>query len=111
MDQWTVLLQDHLPASSTWERYLKHQARLKQHQSGPDTMGAPREGVALLAGILLGGTCGRRMHVPSRRLHQPYYNSLRHFVEATEPTWPGVQAAVLESCMAHQGLRALEPAA
>jgi hypothetical protein len=111
MDQWTVLIQDHLPAYITWERYLKNQARLKQNQAGPDTMGAPREGVALLAGILICGTCGRRMHGSSRRIHQPYDHCLRHFVEATEPTCPGVQAAVLDRCVAHQVLRGLEPAA
>jgi len=111
MDQWTVLIQDHLPAYITWARYLQNQARLTQNQSGPDTMGAPREGVALLAGSLVCGTCGRRMHVSYRRIHQPYYNCLRHFVEATEPTCPGVQAAVLDRCVAQQVLRALEPAA
>jgi len=111
MDQWTVLIQDHLPASITWEHSLQNQERLKQHQSAPDTMGAPREGVALLAGVLVCGTCGRRMHVSYRRTHQPYYNCLRHFVEATEPSCPGVQAAVLDICVAHQVLRALGPAA
>ena len=39
------------------------------------------------------------------------YHCLRHFVEATEPTCPGVQAAVLDTCVAQQVLRALEPAA
>jgi DNA invertase Pin-like site-specific DNA recombinase len=111
MDHWTVLLQDHLPAYITWERYLQNQARLTQNQSGPDTLGAPRAGVALLAGSLVCGTCGRRMHVSYRRIHQPYDHCLRHFVEATEPTCPGVQAAVLDGCVAHQVLRALEPAA
>lgn len=111
MDQWTVLIQDHLPAYIPWAQYLKNQERLKQNQSGPDPMGAPREGVALLARSLVCGMCGRRMHVSYRRIHQPYDHCVRHFVEATEPTCPGVHAAVLESCVAHQVLRALEPAA
>ena len=51
------------------------------------------------------------MHVSYRRIHQPYYNCLRHFVEATEPSCPGVQAAVRDTCVAQQVLRALEPAA
>jgi hypothetical protein len=111
MDQWAVLIQAHLPAYITWEHYLKNQERLKQNQSAPDTMGAPREGVALLAGLLVCGGCGRRMHVSYRRVHQPYYNCLRHFVEATEPSCPGAQATVLDTCVAQQVLRALEPAA
>ena len=47
MDQWAVLIQDQLPASITWDHYLQNQAQLKQNQSAPDSMGAPREGVAL----------------------------------------------------------------
>jgi DNA invertase Pin-like site-specific DNA recombinase len=111
MDQWAVLIQDHLPAYITWEQYLRNQERLKQNQSAPDTMGAPRDGVALLAGVIVCGLCGRRLHVSYRRPHQPYYHCLRHFVEATEPRCPGVQATVLDTCVAQQVLRALEPAA
>jgi DNA invertase Pin-like site-specific DNA recombinase len=111
LDQWAVLIQDRLPAYITWEHYLRNQARLKQNQSAPDTMGAPREGVALLAGIVVCGMCGRRMHVSYRRTNQPYYACLRHFVEATEPRCPGIQATVLDTCVAQHVLRALEPAA
>jgi hypothetical protein len=111
MDPWTVLIQDHLPASITGAPDLQNHARLTPNPSGPDTMGAPREGVALWAGSLVCGRCGRRMHVSSRRLHQPSDHCVRHFVEATEPTCPGGQAAVLESGVAPPVLRALEPAA
>jgi DNA invertase Pin-like site-specific DNA recombinase len=111
MDQWAVLIQQHLPASIPWEQSRTHQERLKQHQSAPDTQGAPRDGVALLAGGFICGTCGRRLPVSYRRTHQPSYNCLRHFVEATEPRCPGVQAAVLDACVAPQVLRALAPAA
>jgi hypothetical protein len=74
-------------------------------------MGAPREGVALLAGIVVCGMCGRRMPVSYRRANQPYYACLRHFVEATEPRCPGIQATVLDTCVAQHVRRALEPAA
>jgi DNA invertase Pin-like site-specific DNA recombinase len=111
LDQWAVLIPDRLPAYITWEHYLKNQERLKQNQSAPDTMGAPREGVALLAGRVVCGLCGRRMHGSYRRTPQPYYTCLRHVVEATEPHCPGLQATVLDACMAPQVLQALEPAA
>ena len=111
MDQWAGRIQERLPASITWEHSLRNQARLKQHQSAPDPMGAPRAGGALLAGIVVCGMCGRRMHVSYRRTNQPYYTCLRHFVEATEPRCPGSPATVLDTCVAQQVLRALEPAA
>src|SRR6266545_2023713 len=100
MDQWAVLIQQQLPASITWEQYLKNQDRLKHNHSGPATPGAPREGGARLAGVFVCGTCGRRMHVSYRRAHQPYYHGLRHCVEATDPSCPGVPAAVLDTCVA-----------
>jgi Recombinase zinc beta ribbon domain len=106
-----VLIQDRLPADSTWEPYRRNHERLKQNQSAPDTMGAPREGVALLAGLVVCGLCGRRMHGSYRRTPQPYDTCLRHFVEATEPRCPGIQATVLDACTAQQVLRAWEPAA
>ena len=106
LDQWAVLIQDRLPAYITWEHYLRNQARLKQNQSAPDTMGAPREGVALLAGIVVCGMCGRRMHVSYRRTNQPYYTCLRYFVEATEPRCPHCEGAVLDTCVAQHVLQA-----
>jgi hypothetical protein len=111
MAQWAGLIQDRLPASMTWEHSLRNQARLQQHPSAPDAMGAPRAGVALLAGLLVGGLCGRRMHVSYRRTHQPYYHWPRHDVEATASGCPGLQATVLEACVAQHVRRALEPAA
>ena len=110
-EQWAVLIRDHLPAYITWDHYLRNQERLTQNQSGPDTLGAPRAGVALLAGLVVCGTCGRRLQVSYRRTHQPYYSCVRHLVEATAQTCYGVQAAVLDTCVAHQVLQALEPAA
>ena len=42
MEQWKVLLKDHLPAYITWEQFLKNRERIKQNQNAPDTTGAPR---------------------------------------------------------------------
>ena len=106
-----VLLLNPLPASLTWEPSLKHQERLTQTPAGPAPLGPPRDGVALWAGILVCGTGGRRRHGSYRRIHQPSSHCLRHCVEATEPTGPGVQATVRATCVAQQVLRALEPAA
>lgn len=111
MEQWAVLIQERLPASITWEHSLRHHAQRKPNQSAPDTLGAPRAGGALLAGIVVCGMCGRRMHGSYRRTNQPYYTCLRHFVEATEPRCPGSQATGLDTCVAQQVRRALEPAA
>jgi DNA invertase Pin-like site-specific DNA recombinase len=65
MEQWKVLIQDRLPAYITWDQYLKNRERILQNRSGPDSMGTPRQGCALLAGLLVCGHCGRRMAAAS----------------------------------------------
>jgi DNA invertase Pin-like site-specific DNA recombinase len=62
MSQWRVLQTDRLPAYITWDHYLANQERLRQNRFQPGSAGAPREGKALLTGILVCGSCGRRMH-------------------------------------------------
>ncbi len=59
-EQWEVLIRDHLPAYITWDQYLKNQERMKQSQNRPDTPGTPRQGCALLPGLLVCGRCGTR---------------------------------------------------
>jgi len=65
VDKWDILLHNVYPAYITWEEYLANQVRLAENQScfQKDKRGAPREGQALLQGILRCGRCGRRMHV------------------------------------------------
>jgi DNA invertase Pin-like site-specific DNA recombinase len=65
VDKWEVLLHNVYPAYITWEEFLANQAQLADNQNRfqKGKSGAPREGQALLQGILLCGRCGRRMHV------------------------------------------------
>jgi DNA invertase Pin-like site-specific DNA recombinase len=64
-DQWTVLLQDHHDGYITWREYeaIQHQIAENAYMEGQMTRGAPREGAALLAGLLRCRRCGRRLHV------------------------------------------------
>jgi len=58
--QWAVLILDHHPAYIPWETFLANQERLAanctRRQARP-----PREGMALLQGIVFCGACGRAM--------------------------------------------------
>jgi len=111
MEQWKVLHQDRLPAYITWERYLRNQERIKQNRNRFDCRGAPRSGVALLAGVLVCGSCGRRMRTLYHAHGKAQYECSRRYLEATESRCPGVAARTLDSLVAQQVLRALEPAA
>jgi DNA invertase Pin-like site-specific DNA recombinase len=62
-EQWAVLIHDHHPGYLTWEDYEANTARLRANWRPPRGHGggAPREGRALLQGLLRCGRCGRIM--------------------------------------------------
>lgn len=62
-DEWTAFIRDAHEGYITWERYLKNQERMRENAARRPNKGAPREGRALLTGILLCGRCGRSMRV------------------------------------------------
>lgn len=66
--RWTVCRHDAHPGYITWATYLRHQTTLRENQArfGGVGRGAPREGAAVLSGLLLCGRCGRRMRTVSR---------------------------------------------
>src|SRR5207253_6945804 len=65
VDEWPVKIDAAHPAYISWETFVSNQERLHQNQSKMHgaTAGAPKNGPALLAGIVLCGRCGRRMRV------------------------------------------------
>lgn len=110
LEDWKVLLKDRWPAYITWDHYLQNQERLKQNRSGPKTPGTPRRGLALLPGLVVCGTCGRRMGVNYPHRTYVQYHCKHHYVEATPNVCPGLSAQELDQLVAQQVLRALEPA-
>jgi DNA invertase Pin-like site-specific DNA recombinase len=110
MEQWKVLLKDHLPAYIHWDQYLKNQERMKQNLNKPGSKGLARKGAALLAGVLFCGGCGRR----SAGYHERgglQYSCVRHLREVTELPCAGLAGKVIDELVSQQVLRALEPAA
>ena len=64
MAAWHVNIQSHHEGYITWDEYLDNQTRLKSNQTNGVTTqlsGPAREGLALLQGLLLCSTCGRRI--------------------------------------------------
>ena len=111
MEQWKVLHKDRLPAYITWERYLQNRERIKQNRNQFGCQGAPRSGVALLAGVLVCGDCGRRMQPLYHAHGKAQYACSRGYLRAIESRCPGLAARVVDDLVAQQVLRALEPAA
>lgn len=63
VDDWHVLLRDHLPAYITWAQYQANLEQLQQNRSLAHTFGSARRGQGLLSGLMRCGQCQRRMTV------------------------------------------------
>jgi hypothetical protein len=82
LSAWKVCLPKHHEGYITWEEYMKNEERLEKNRP-PRTAtvpsGPPREGLALLQGLLLCGQCGRGLHV--------YYRSQRDLSPLYQCVW------------------------
>lgn len=75
LEQWLHVEQDAYPAYISWEQYLENQERLRQNattfeENKRKARGAPREGAALLQGLVICGCCGHRMRVSYKTSHR-----------------------------------------
>src|SRR5437588_12434095 len=68
-EDWPIVLLDRHPGYITWEQFCRNQQQLADNQNTPTAAhrGAVREGPSLLQGIVLCGSCGRRMTVRYQR--------------------------------------------
>lgn len=108
-----VLLRDRLPAYITWERFEANQLRLAANRARHESLGAPRQGTALLGGLLFCGRCGQRLMVRySGAKHGPAYCCSRASADYAEPLCQQLSSgAVLDDWIAAQVLAAVQPAA
>lgn len=67
MEQWQVCIPDHHAGFIDWEEYRRNLEALARNRrcfaASPDRLSAPRNGAALLQGLVLCGHCGRRLRV------------------------------------------------
>jgi DNA invertase Pin-like site-specific DNA recombinase len=110
-DECLVLIRDHLPAYITWDRFEANQARLTANRNRPTTPGAPRNGPALLAGLLRCGRCGRRLVVRYTGANRTTYTCTRGSADYGESLCQALShGARLEAWIAEQLLAAMAPA-
>jgi DNA invertase Pin-like site-specific DNA recombinase len=111
-EECLVLIRDHLPAYITWERFQANQERLAANRARHEAMGAPREGAALLKGLIRCGRCGRRMLVHYAQQAGRYnYVCSRAVADYAEPLCQSLSGPGLDDLVAKQLLAAVEPAA
>jgi recombinase-like zinc beta ribbon protein/recombinase len=76
-DDWLVYLPGVLPAYISIEQYERNMQRMDANRSRAQSLGAVRDGPALLAGLVACGRCGSKMTVryqrgPGGKLHPVY---------------------------------------
>jgi DNA invertase Pin-like site-specific DNA recombinase len=107
-----VLIRDRFPAYITWERFQANQERLAANRARHEAMGAPREGAALLKGLLRCGCCGQRMLVHYARKSERYsYVCGRGVADYAAPLCQSLTGLGLDELVARRILAAVEPAA
>ena len=64
-DQWPIVIHDAHPGYISWDQYQLNQQQLRNNAQayGGDRRSAPREGPALIQGMVICGHCGERMTV------------------------------------------------
>lgn len=117
-EQWRFLKQDAHPGYITWDQFKTNQQRLSQNNqtvAGRDySAGPPREGSALLQGIVICGKCGRPMtiqyHHRAGRI-TPDYVCQKDCVEEAEPTCQRIPGGGIDEAVGELLVKSVTPLA
>ena len=106
--EWPVMIQGHHPAYISWETFLANEQRLATNYTRSGAR-PPREGTALLQGIVLCGSCGRPMVVgyPSGKATYDCCHSRSNHTKM--PGCRGVMAATIDAAVAQRVLAVVTP--
>jgi DNA invertase Pin-like site-specific DNA recombinase len=94
MQDWQVKIDDHHEGYISWDEYLKNESLLQNNRTNGEPMilsGAAREGLALMQGLLLCGTCGRRL--------SPRYTGNGGIYPTYQCNWRRREGLSTSSCM------------
>jgi DNA invertase Pin-like site-specific DNA recombinase len=112
--QWLVRIEGALPAYISVGQYERNLARLAANRARADAAGAPRNGPALLGGLVACGICGQRLQAnyeaSGQGLTGRYCCQRRHDTYG-EPRCQQMAAPFLDEHVVAQVLSALAPAA
>jgi DNA invertase Pin-like site-specific DNA recombinase len=110
-EQWKVLIKDIHPAYITWDEYEKIQQQLRDNDHVGDRRGVPREGTALLAGLVRCSHCGRRLSASYPGNSHPIYRCGRHRTMAgASACYSTIRCATLDEFVESKILEAISPA-
>lgn len=102
IDEWRVVVRDKYPAYISWETFEKIQQMLRDNHAEYNrnkTRGVPRDGQALLHGILYCGECGHKLCVQYKGGTQYLCNHLRQ--QHGEPVCQRLPAPPIDEQVVH----------
>ena len=114
-DEWIALLRDAHPGYISWDQFEANQEQLRQNckTQGEERRSAPpREGSALLQGIVICGRCGNRMTVryKYRKAEQlPIYVCQKEGVERAHTSCTSLPGSSIDSAISELVLESLTP--
>jgi hypothetical protein len=111
--QWPVRITEHHPAYIGWEEFVKNQEQLRQNWGHDENRGVPREGRALLQGIVYCGVCGRKMSVQNRAVKEsrsPSYVCGRGYQDGDEKSCQCMTSRPIDAAVVEAFLMAVSPA-
>ena len=115
--EWTVLIKDPHPGYITWDQYEANLAMLTSNAAahGDDrAAGPPREGTALLQGLVVCGRCGGRMTIRYHSRHGaqiPEYMCQHDGIRTARPICQHLPGDIIDAAVSDLILAALTPAA
>lgn len=116
-EEWTALIRDAHPGYISWADFEQHQAMLRDNsavQGSERRRSPPREGPALLQGLVICGTCGQRMTV---RYHQardavvPIYVCQREGIKTAQPICQQITGTTIDAALGALVIDAVSPLA
>lgn len=116
-EEWTALIPGAHPGYITWDQFEENQRRLRENSQahGSDRRRSPpREGPALLQGLVICGACGERMTV--RYNHRngkalPTYTCQRRGIARAEPLCQTIPGANIDAAVGRLLVEAVTPMA
>ena len=115
-EEWSVFLPNMHPGYISWEEFESNQAKLLANANGygeDRRRSPPREGAALLQGLVICGVCGLRMTVRYHIDHGhpiPDYMCQRRGIQTAEPACQRLSGAQIDQAIAELVLKAVNPA-
>ena len=115
-EEWSVFLPNMHPGYISWEEFEANQAKLLANANGygeDRRKSPPREGAALLQGLVVCGVCGLRMTVRYHVDHGhpiPDYVCQRHGIQTAAPVCQRLTGAQVDQAVTELVLQAVTPA-